>query len=258
MHRLLLPSLMGGLLLVFSSTFALAAGAPFTVSFGSSWDGVSLQSILDAEYGPGVLDVNTGYEGFLAGDADPAYWEDLGIDGLIIREVAGNADRNTMGWYREDLGSMPVIDGVDDGVIFVGPMVAGATATVNFPAGVTRFGLYLDPNGDQGAVNAPQPETFFTNRSYNDLGPDGSGALHEPFDGDVQCLVFNITDQRNGVPTFVVAWEDLDSGAEITPGVTNYGTDNDYQDLVVEIQADSPVPTESMSFSRVKALYRNH
>ena len=235
----------------------LAQGQMLPVTFGTSWDGIPLQDILDTAYGVGAIDVATQYEGYLPGDADPGYWEDLGIDGLIIREVAGYADRNTMGWYYETLGSMPTIDGIDDGVVFEGPISAGQTAMVTFPQGLTRFGLWLNPNGTLNATNAPEPEIFFTNRAYNDIGPDGSGAIHAPFDGDVQCLIFNITHLRNGVPTFVVAWEDLDYGSEITPGYTNYSTDNDSNDLVVEIQADSPVPTESVSFSAVKSLYGN-
>lgn len=233
------------------------ATSPFPISMGTSWDGISLQAVLDAEYGVGVIDVMTDYEGYLAGDADPAYWEDFDLDGMIVREIAGYADTNVMGWYAETLSSAPAIDGVDDGVVFTGPMSPGATAFVVFPAGLTRFGLYLNPNGPGNSGNAAEPEIFFSNRFYNDIGPNGAAAAQAPFDGDVQCLVFNITHLNNGVPTYVIAWEDLDSGAQITPTYTSYGTDNDYNDLVVEIRADSPVPTESTSWSKMKALYQN-
>ena len=228
----------------------VSAGA-FDVTWGSSWDNVPLQTILDAEFGAGVIDAATDYEGFKAGDADPAYWEDASIDGLVIREIAGNRHWNTMGWYAEDLAGAPIIDGFDDGEVIEGALGEGESSTIALPDGVTRFGFYMNPNGTGDAgVNAPEPEMFFTNRFYNDLGPDGSGAFHAPFDGDPQCLVYNVTHLYDGVQTFVLAWEDLDYGGQL--GAT---TDNDYNDMVVLVQAQSPVPTESMTWSSVKALY---
>ena len=226
----------------------------FTVTFGTSWDGVSLQEVLDTEYGPGAIDVMTDYVGALPGDADPPYWEDLGLDGIIVREIAGYSPRNILGWYMETF-SPPTIDGVDDGVIFTGPLGPGATESITFPSGVTTFGFYLNPNGDQDAINAPEPELFFVNRFYNDLGVSGGGAVHLPLDGDVQCLVYNISHLRNGVPTFVLAWEDLDYSGDITPSYCNTCTDNDYQDFVVEVSALAPVPVPCTSFGKIKALF---
>lgn len=241
------------------SALALTASADFPVLFGpTSWDGIPLQDVLDAEYGPGVIDAATDYEGYQVGDADPPYWLDTGIDALIIRELAGYQNTNVLGWYAETLSGPPVIDGVDDGVIFTGPMSPGASAIVNFPGGVTQFGFYLNPNGsgDSGG-NAPEPETFFTNRFYHDIGPNGGYLPHAPSDGDPQCLIYNLTDLNGGVPTFVLAWEDLDSGSVINPTYGNNFTDNDFQDLVVEIKAMSPVRTEESSWGQLKALYSN-
>lgn len=228
----------------------------FVVTFGTSWDNVSLQSVLDAEYGPGVIDVATQYEGYNPGDGDPAYWQDVQMEGLIVREIAGFSPNNTMGWYAENLSGPPIIDGVDDGVVFSGAQGQGATVAINFPGGLTQFGFYLNPNGTQdGGGNAPEPELFFTNRFYNDLGAAGAGSPHAPFDGDPQCLVFNISHLYGGIPTFVLAWEDLDFGGPITPSYSWTSTDNDYQDLVVEIQAMSPVSTVGETWGGVKALF---
>jgi hypothetical protein len=228
----------------------------FPVVFGTSWDGTSLQSILDAEYGAGAIDVATQYEGFSVQDADPPYWEGHFIGGTIVRELAGFQNTNAMGWYVETLSGRPSIDGVDDGEVFAGSMPEGTEVLVQFPLGVTRFGMYLNPNGSGDSRNAPEPEMFFTSRGYNDVGPDGSNAIHPPTDGDPQCLIFNITHLRNGIPTYVLAWEDNDSGGAVTPGVTPQGTDNDFNDLVVEIRALSPVPAESASWGQVKALFK--
>lgn len=256
MHRSrLLLGVLGAALAV--SATATTAAAQFSVTMGNSWDGVSLQQILDAEYGPGVINVATDYEGFLPGDADPGYWEDLGLDAIIVRELAGWANRNTMGWYVETLSGAPAIDGSDDGVIFTGPMAQGQTAVVVFPGGVTRFGLWLNPNGTDNATNAPEPEIHFSNRFYNDIGPNGSGALHAPFDGDVQCLIFNVSALR-GRPAWVLAWEDIDYGSPLSANWSTTTTDNDFNDLVVEIIAESPVTVDESSWSRVKALFQNN
>ena len=92
---------------------------------------MSLQDVLDAEYGPGVVDVNS-YFGSNPIDPEVPYWFDSNIGGLLVTEIAGFEGNNTMGWYVED-GSMPVIDGVDDGVIFLGGHTDGSSASVNLP-----------------------------------------------------------------------------------------------------------------------------
>lgn len=230
-----------------------AAAAKFPVAWGESWDHISLQDVFDAEYGPGVIDAKTSYLGYHSVDPDPIYWEDDRLDGILVVEIAGNSERNTLGWYQEEFVK-PVIDGVNDGVIFEGYMSARESAVIHFPLGLTRFGLWLNPNGTGNANNAPEPEMFFCNRFYNDIGPSGSGAIHAPTNGDPQILVYNITHLRFGVPTFVIACEDLDSGGEITPEYSE-GTDNDFQDMVIEISAISPVPVRATTWGRVKTLF---
>ena len=243
-----------GLIALCAAGSALAG--PFPVVMGNSWDGISLQEILDAEYGPGAIDVATEYEGYLAGDADPPYWEDSMLDGVLIREIAGFSNNNIMGWYVETF-TMPAIDNFNDGVIINGPMTDGQVFALQFLGGVQRFGFYLNPNGTGNSTNAPEPEIFFTNRAFNDIGPGGGPTNHAPADGDPQCLIFNVTNLRGGVPTFVLAWEDLDYGSPISEVYDPSSTDNDFNDLVVEISAESPVKIETKSFAGIKALYRD-
>ena len=69
--------------------------ATFDLVTAPSWDGISLQQILDTEYGPGTLDVTTDYEGAQCGDAQTPYWLDDAVDGWIIREVADFAPSTT-------------------------------------------------------------------------------------------------------------------------------------------------------------------
>jgi len=240
-----------------AATLLLASPAlAFDVEFGVSWDGVSLQEILDAEYGIGAIDVATEYEGYHPADAVIPYWEDVMLGGVLVREIAGYSPHNILGWYEEDLSTEPIIDGFGDGVVFSGNHQPGDIASIQFPGGMTRFGFYLNPNGTMDATNAPEPEKFYTNRFLNDVGPNGTADFHGPTDGDPQCLVYNITHLRDGVPTFVLAWEDLDYGSQISPSWSSTTTDNDYNDLVVEVSASSPVKTVASSFGQVKALYR--
>ena len=139
---------------------------------------------------------------------------------------------------------------------FNGAATDGSTTTVNLPRQV-QFGLWFDPNGPYDSHNAPQGELFFTNRFYNDIGPNGDGTtFHGPYDGDPQAVIYNLTPYNRGIPTFVVAWEDLDYGGEITLSYTPLGTDNDFTDMVVEIRAFSPVKEEAGSFSKIKGLLR--
>jgi hypothetical protein len=132
---------------LFALTIPAMAQAQVPVVFGTSWDGPSnsLQSILDARYGAGAINVATDYIGHDAGDPDPFAWQDVEFDALIVREIAGNANQNLVGWYEED-GATPVIDGVNDGVVFSGPDGQGTIKLVTFPVPM-KFGFYMNPNG---------------------------------------------------------------------------------------------------------------
>ena len=228
--------------------------AQVNVVFGTTWDSPSssLQNILDARYGAGNISVTTDYIGYNASDPDPFVLAGLSFNSILVREVAGYANNNTLGWFK-DTGSMPVIDGTDDGVVFAGPMSQGQLAMVTLGVGDVAFGFYLNPNGTGNATNAPEPELFFSNRFYNDLGPDGSGALHTPTDGDVQAIIFDVS-QWTAPNTWAVCFEDLDSGAN--PGPCCGTTDNDFNDLVFEVTVARTVGVAPLTFAAMKSLYR--
>jgi hypothetical protein len=249
-----------GRVLALSICAVLCAAAPsqaaVTVVWSDSWDGPTknLQSIVDGFYGAGQINVKTDFLGAKVGDPDPWFWLDNQFSALLVKEVAGNADYNQVGWYTEK-SSIPVLknDGADDGMIFDGPAGAGATAIVNFSKPMTRFGFYLNPNGPRDATNAPEPEKFYTNRLFNDAGPGGSGALHPPLGGDVQALVYDISRFR-GVNTWLVCFEDLDSGANPGP-LGQAQTDNDFNDFIFEVKAYGATPVQALSFGALKSKY---
>lgn len=231
---------------------AAPARAALTVVFGQSWDGPShtLQSVIDARYGAGKISVQTDYIGAKPGDLDPWFWVDKGFSALIVTEIAGYATSNVVGWYIEpEDGQRPLIDGVDDGVAFDGPAGTGATAVITFSKPRQKFGFYLRPPYGQ---NRPVPVVYFTNRLFNDRGPNGTGAVHAPWDGDVQAIVYDVSrwTQPN---TWLVCWEDLDSGP--MPGPPGTTTDNDFNDFVFEVHAMGATPASSLTFGGLKLLY---
>jgi hypothetical protein len=229
------------------------AAAPVPVAFGTSWDGAgaSLQTIVDQYLGvSGAIDVETDFLGAKPGDLDPWFWVGANISALLVTEIAGQASHNVLGWYLEE-ASAPVIDGVGDGIVFNGSDGNGAAAVVVFPNAQTKFGFYLDPNGSAGAPNAPQPEVFTTNRFWNDKGPSGT-ALHVPTDGDVQALIFDVS-RWKGPNTWLVCFEDVDSGAPVSPCCT--GTDNDFNDLVFQVTALGATDNRVLSFGALKQRY---
>ena len=226
------------------------AVSPVPVTFGATWDGPShtLQSVVDDYLGvPGALNVHTDFIGAHAGDEDAWFWVGNSIPALLITEIAGNANTNLLGWYQET-GVTPVIDGVDDGVVFVGAQGADASVVLTVPSGTTKFGFYLDPTPGGPAGH----ERFFTNRFLNDLGPFGGGAAHAPFDGDVQAIVFDVS-RWKGANTWLVCFEDLDAGMAIGPCCT--GTDADYNDMVFQVTALGATPTRTLSFGELKTRY---
>jgi len=231
---------------------AIAGVVP--VVFGTSWDGPTktLQSIIDTRYGPGHINVVADNLCAHAVDIDPWFWVGDHFTAYMVKEVAGNATRNTLCWYEEN-GVKPTFPG--GGIVFDGPSGAGASAVIAFSRPMMKFGFMLDPNGALGTVNAPQGELFFTNRFYNDIGPNGTGALHEPRDGDVQALVFDLS--GCGEPnTWLVCFEDLDSGA--MPGPQGSAqTDNDFNDMVFEVTALGATPVKTVSFGALKEQYRH-
>jgi hypothetical protein len=237
---------------------AAPAGAAVKLVWGDSWDGpsASLQNIVNGLVGTGKINVTTDYLGAKTGDPDPWFWIDSHVSALLVTEIAGNANRNQVGWYLET-GAKPVLknDGLHDELIFDGPASSGATALVTFSGPMTKFGFYLNPNGPGDATNAPEPEMFYTNRTLNDLGPDGSGTIHNPWGGDVQALIYDISPYF-GDNTWLVCFEDLDSGAN--PGA--YGTaqtDNDWNDFVFKVTAYGATPVEKLSFGALKARYQH-
>jgi len=243
------------------SVFSIVAGvpaaravAPVAVTMGTTWDGPghALQDIVDAYIGvPGAVNVHTDYVGAHVGDNDPFYWIDSQFPVMLVTTIAANSNRNVLGWYHET-GVKPVLDGVSSGIIFPGGQPNGAANAIVFPSGTQKFGFYLDTQVSVWTTTGKQDQIFYTNRFLNDIGPYGNGAVHAPYDGDVQALVFDVS-RWKGAHTWLVCFEDTDSGLPVTSCCS--GTDNDYNDLVFEIRANGATPVKPTSFGALKAAY---
>lgn len=240
--------------LLFLAGVAPACAAARTV-IGDSWSTPrnKLQSIVDAAYGAGRIDVHTDYLGRRSGDPDQVVWMSSVWPIMQVREIAGATLRPDFGWYIElGDGRRPVIDGQDDGPVFKNEHAGPTTTLLQFRNRGRSVGFYLRTD-DAGSGQGPR--TFFTNRSLNDVGPGGAGALHEPTQGgDIQALIFDISAWTRPL-TWLVCFESRDSGA--LPGPCCGTTDNDYADYVFEVRAEATTPTLAPSFGSVKMLYRD-
>ena len=241
------------ILMAIAGPAAAIAGARTVI--GDSWSVPrnKLQSIIDATYGPGHIDVQTDYLGAHPGDPDQIVWAISMAPIMMVREIAGAALRPDVGWYLETPdGQRPVIDGQEDAPVFRHAADDHATIILQFGQRRRAVGFYLrtpDAGSGQGS------RTLFTNRSFNDVGPGGAGALHEPAGGgDIQALVFDVS-AWSRPQTWLVCFESRDSGAQ--PGPCCDTTDNDYADYVFEVRAEATTPTLAPSFGSLKALYRD-
>jgi hypothetical protein len=229
------------------------AGARATI--GESWSAPSnkLQSIIDVTYGPGRINVHTDYLGARPGDPDQIVWKGSMLPIMRLREIAGSGLRRDFGWYFEaDGGNPPVIDGVGDAPVFGNLNSNQATIVFQVRHLGQNVGFYLH-SSDAGSGQGPR--TFFTNRTFNDVGPGGKGAVHEPTaGGDIQALVFDVSTWTRP-HTWLVCFESRDTGA--LPGACCETTDNDYADYVIEVRAEATTATLSRSFGALKLLYRD-
>jgi hypothetical protein len=249
------------LVVIVSSSGPIVPGAQaapaIPIVFGTSWDGPSnsLQRIVDTYIGiPGAIDVHTGFVGGHDGDQDPWFWVGSSFPALMITEVAGNANINELGWYRETF-ARPALDGIDDGVVFTGTEGDGSSHVITFPSGTSKFGFYLDTHQPIVTPTGTRNQVFFTDRFLNDIGPNGYTPTHAPYDGDVQAIVFDVSEWK-GANTWLVCFEDIDSGLPIQPRWAPNATDNDFNDLIFEVRALGATPVRTLSFGELKARYR--
>jgi hypothetical protein len=257
--RWLLPSALSALLfcLAVPGVRTAHAAPAVPIVFGTTWDGPSnsLQHIVDTYIGtPGAIDVHADFVGAHAGDQDPWFWVGSSFPALMVTEIAGHANTNELGWYRETFAT-PALDGVDDGVVFTGTQGNGSSTIITFPSGTSKFGFYLDTHQTIATPSGARNQVFFTNRMLNDIGPNGYAATHAPFDGDAQAIVFDVSAWK-GPNTWLVCFEDVDSGFPVQPAWGAQATDNDFNDLVFVVTAFGATPTRTLTFGALKAQYR--
>jgi hypothetical protein len=234
---------------------ATPAWAASTNPLAASHDGLlqELQKKLDRHVGAGRVDARTDFIGAKPGDPDPWYWLNPGR-AMVVTLVERESPLVRIGWYAED-GLPPVIDGALDQVVFENATMRGATRLFRLPAGVKRFGFYLRqaPRVEHGALHVGAEFTTYTNRLWNSPGTAGSGAMHAPWDGDVQMLVYDVS-RWAGPQTWLIACESSDSGAPIGHGPDD--TDNDYSDFLFTVSGVGATPTIGTTFGQLKSRFR--
>jgi len=262
------------------------SGAPVPITFGR--DIKKLQDLVDERYGRNHIDVTKDFIGARGEDIDPWFWVGSRTGAVRVKVLRRNSDSD-LGWYEEtgDQARMP--DG--GGVLFTGRARRHEEAVLPLPGFQTRFGFYVDATlSTSGAVvsgpgsGANITKRFFTNRRLNDCGPNGTGAIHAPFDGDVQALMYDVS-RWVGPDTWLVCFEDQDTGGLLADGDDgddddramgttfakpkeddddgddddhgrDHGSNNDFNDVVLEVRADGATPTHALSFGGLKLRYR--
>ena len=243
------------LALLLVTSLPAVAVSPVTVTIGPSRDGVlhDLQRVVDGYFGPGRIDVRTGYIGARAGDPDPWMWSTVPGKSVLLTLLEKKHQSGTIGWYGEQ-GSVPLLDGLDDGLVLERSRLRATPISLRMPTPVRRFGFYVarEPGG-AGIDGDPDAYTFFSNRVLNVANSSTTKASHAPWDGNVQMLVYDLS--RLVAPdTWLVACEYSNTGRAI--GVDDGESDNDYSDILFIVSGVGVTPTQTSTFGRLKALYR--
>lgn len=193
-------------LLSFTSVLLVAGAATAAIIPSEistfSWDGPmatnGLTNILNAKVADFSNFEMVSLETFTATHAD--VW--------LIKEVAGNKNYNSFGWYD-------VSDPSDLKEIFPGVENAPSNKSLAFYP-TTEVGFYLETIG----------HTFYTQNSLN-LGGKG------------QVAVFRNTKNAND---FILAWEDITRTFPDREYPGNTHCDSDFNDMIVRIQVSVPEP----------------
>ena len=243
------------LALLLVTSLPATAASPVSVTIGRSRDGVlwDLQRVVDKAFGPGRIDVRNDYIGAHAGDPDPWMWTTVPGKAIVMTLIAKKHPNGTLGWFC-DQGAPPLLNGTGDGVVLERSRLRSAPTTLRLPSTVRRFGFFVEREPGSTDIDGDgQANVYFSNRMYNDMGAHGAGALHAPFDGDVQMLIYDIG-RLTSPDTWLVAVEYSDTGDAL--GTQDGQSDNDFSDFVFTITGVGVTPTQATSFGRLKALYR--
>ncbi len=252
-HRLIRAWVALALLMAAAPAFATAT---VTAVMGPSRE-VSLQHLqkrLDDLLGPGHVNAATDFIGAHPGDPDPWSWINNGVHPIAVTLIDRESLHGAVGWY-EETGRVPMLDGVGDGVVLEGLRARGARTLVTLPASVKRFGFYVARKRDDEENNNGASAVFYTNHLLNDLGPRGHDSDTEPTGSNFKLLVFDAS-RWLGADTWLVASHFTDGGKHGGHGDGDDDDDDDDLDVLFTVTGLGVTPTRSVTFARVKALYR--
>ena len=228
------------------------AASPLPVIVGPSRDGAlnDLQKKLDRYVGAGRLNARTDFIGARTGDPDPWFWVNASR-GMVVTLIDRKSSQARIGWYADN--GVPFQGGAT-GAIFEKVLQRGDVRAVRLPSSVSRFGFYIScTTPSRGGYSPAREFTSYSNRLLNSPGPDGTGARHAPYDGDVQMLVYDIS-RWAGPQTWLIACETSDTGANIGNGPDD--SDNDYSDFLFTVSGVGATPTAQTTFGRLKSRFR--
>lgn len=218
----------------------------------SSRDGSlqSLQRKMDRLVGPGHVNVRTDFIGARPGDPDPWFWINNGAHAVAVTLIDRESPHGRIGWY-EETGVVPVIDGVGDGVILDNLRARGDRMAVRLPASVRAFGFYIERPAHRKNRDEGPPITLFTNRRLNPSYLRGEDSDPVYADREAQVLVYDVS-RWLGMDTWLVVrlYSESEGRAD------GEDDDDDEADVLFTVTAQGPTATRTMTFSRVKSMFR--
>jgi len=170
---------------------------------------------------------------------DAQVWDGSAIGNstfTLLIELAGNAAQNNIGVYNSDAGPSPALF-----QLFPGAAVGGWYVTAHFGGGNLSVALFDGSGAYQGSTN-------YTGVNANSFafylqGPGGTFYSQDARNGGgkPQMLTYAGTGINDG--DWFECFEDLPMAA---------GSDGDFQDAVLLLQAVVPTPTQRKSWGSVK------
>jgi hypothetical protein len=229
-------------IITLSAIFLLVAGAAFAtpiipfntrpINIGGSGE-PSVQSILDLQFGPGVIDANAGQQS--AGMWGSAALTFPSTIPTVIAEYAGFAPNNIVGiWSGTDSAAITMVD------IFLGPAAPG-----------TRAGLAWDTPGTNnltiGLVTGPAGSV--NTGTFSGINPFDFGFYLRRTD-NTPVLFFSVDALNNGSPQVVAYkapssndwaffFEDL---PYILPSDPGFPGSVDFNDFAMRVESIKAVP----------------
>lgn len=194
-----------------------------TTCIGGAYDGeVSIMNAIQMDLGPGASLVRVD-------DAADRIWEAMGTGGVVLTRARYAAHTLTLG-FDNGSGYQPLLSNIGNGQVLVSNpgMFTGAHAGdfATLPGGWTS--IPVSPGALFAFVLSDASSGLKWTSNNGGVGP-GPAIYANTANGNDHMVSFKVASDPN--PHYFIAWEDL-----------SFPSDQDYNDIVLEVRLVAPVP----------------